>query len=103
MILQLCLTFQDGEFVWTEYEQGLILGSFFWGYVLTNMLGGRLGEVFGGKLVFGFGVLVTAILTLLTPVVARVSTPLLIALRVVEGLGEVRKLLLLHCVIYSYM
>ncbi|XP_042865549.1 putative inorganic phosphate cotransporter [Penaeus japonicus] len=79
---------QDGEFVWTEYEQGLILGSFFWGYVLTNMLGGRLGEVFGGKLVFGFGVLVTAILTLLTPVVARVSTPLLIALRVVEGLGE---------------
>lgn len=92
MKLKPCHSFQDGEFVWTEYEQGLILGSFFWGYVLTNMLGGRLGEVIGGKLVFGFGVLVTAVLTLLTPVVAQASTPLLIALRVVEGLGEVSEL-----------
>nr|XP_053629149.1 sialin-like [Cherax quadricarinatus] len=79
---------EDGEFAWDEYEQGLILGSFFWGYVLTNMIGGRLGELIGGKVVFGVGVLVTSILTLVTPVVAHTSTPLLIALRVVEGLGE---------------
>ncbi|KAK7082383.1 hypothetical protein SK128_002997 [Halocaridina rubra] len=80
---------QDGEFIWNEKEQGLILGSFFWGYVMTNMLGGRLGELIGGKIVYGIGVLVTSILTLLTPVVANTKiTPLLIALRVVEGLGE---------------
>lgn len=65
------------------------MGSFFWGYIVTNIIGGRLGEVIGGKLVFGVGVLVTSVLTILTPVVARISTPLLIALRVVEGLGEV--------------
>ncbi|XP_069162723.1 sialin isoform X3 [Procambarus clarkii] len=79
---------EDGEFIWNEYEQGMILGSFFWGYILTNILGGRLGELIGGKIVFGVGVLITSVLTILTPVVARTSTPLLIALRVVEGLGE---------------
>lgn len=80
---------QDGKFVWDEKEQGLILGSFFWGYILTNMLGGRLGELIGGKIVFAVGVLVTSILTLLTPVVANMDIPaLFIALRVVEGLGE---------------
>ncbi|XP_045101821.1 putative inorganic phosphate cotransporter isoform X2 [Portunus trituberculatus] len=79
---------QDGEFAWDENEQALILGAFFWGYVITNPLGGRLGEVVGGKVVFCVGVLVTAVLTLLTPVVARTSTTLFIALRVIEGLGE---------------
>ncbi|XP_068248075.1 putative inorganic phosphate cotransporter [Palaemon carinicauda] len=80
---------EDGEFVWDEGEQGLILGSFFYGYVLTNFLGGRLGELIGGKIVFAVGVLVTSILTLLTPVVAYTNiTPLIVALRVLEGLGE---------------
>ncbi|XP_042238110.1 sialin-like isoform X2 [Homarus americanus] len=79
---------KDGEFPWGETEQGLILGAFFYGYVLTNMLGGRLGELVGGKIVFGIGVLVTSIMTIFTPVVARASTPLFIALRVIEGLGE---------------
>lgn len=79
---------EDGEFTWDENEQALILGAFFWGYIITNPIGGRLGEVVGGKVVFCVGVLVTSVLTLVTPVVARTSTPLLIALRVVEGLGE---------------
>lgn len=80
---------KDGEFVWDESEQGLILGSFFYGYVLTNFLGGRLGELIGGKIVFAVGVLVTSILTLLTPVVAYTNiTPLIVALRILEGLGE---------------
>ncbi|KAK7082379.1 hypothetical protein SK128_002993 [Halocaridina rubra] len=80
---------QDGDFVWNEYEQGLILGSFYWGYVMTNMLGGRLAEIIGGKIVYGGGVFVTSALTLLIPVVANTKiTSLLIVLRVVQGLGE---------------
>ncbi|KAK7082382.1 hypothetical protein SK128_002996 [Halocaridina rubra] len=80
---------QDGEFVWNEYEQGLILGSFYWGYAMTNMLGGRLGDSFGGKIVYGGGVFVTSALTLLIPVIANTKIiSLLIVLRVVQGLGE---------------
>ncbi len=38
---------------------------------------------------FGIGMLVTAVFTVLTPIVARYSVNLFIALRVIEGIGEV--------------
>ena len=39
---------------------------------------------------FGVGTFVTAILTILTPVAANAGTGVLIAVRVLEGIGEVR-------------
>lgn len=81
--------FQSGEFNWGSELQGYVLGSFFYGYIITQIPGGYLAEKFGAKYLFGFGVLCTAILTLITPVVARLSVGLLIAVRVMEGLGEV--------------
>ena len=80
---------QEGEFAWNEALQGTILGSFFWGYILTNLVGGRLAEVFGGRVVMGTGVLLTALLTVLSPVVARWNTTAFIVLRVLEGMTEV--------------
>lgn len=80
---------QNGEFNWDEQTQGIVLGAFFYGYVLTQVPGGRLAELFGGKLVYGIGVLITAIFTLLTPIAARINFPLFIAVRVLEGMGEV--------------
>ena len=80
---------QEGEFSWDKDLQGLILGSFFYGYICTQIPGGWLAEKFGGKWLFGLGVLGTAILTLLTPVAARLSVGTLLAVRVVEGIGEV--------------
>jgi len=72
---------------------GNILASFFYGYICTQVIGGWLAARFGGKWVYGVGVTVTTLLTLLTPLAASVSktttTPLII-LRIVEGLGEVR-------------
>ena len=48
-----------------------------------------MAEKYGGKWLFGIGVLVTAILTLLTPVAANAGVSAFIAVRVLEGLGEV--------------
>lgn len=79
---------QDPVFNWNEQQQGNILGSFFYGYVLTQLPGGRLAELVGGKWLFGVGILVTAVFTLLTPVAASTSIWLLYAVRVIEGLGE---------------
>ena len=79
---------KDGPFAWTEYDQGVILGMFFWGYVVSQLPGGRLAELFGGKWLFGSGVLVTAIFTLLTPLAASTSVYLLYTVRIIEGLGE---------------
>ncbi|XP_028173532.1 putative inorganic phosphate cotransporter [Ostrinia nubilalis] len=79
---------KTGDFDWTTEQQSLILSSFFFGYVLTQIPGGRIAEIFGGKLVYGVGVLLTAIFTILSPVAAFVDFKLFIVVRVLEGLGE---------------
>ena len=48
-----------------------------------------MAEIFGGRLIMGLGVLITALLTILSPVVARWDTTAFIVLRVLEGLAEV--------------
>ncbi|KAF7278773.1 major facilitator superfamily transporter 10 [Rhynchophorus ferrugineus] len=77
-----------GEFKWDEKTQGIVLGSFFYGYVLTQVPGGRLAELFGGKLIYGIGVLITAVFTILSPIAARINFPLFIIVRIIEGMGE---------------
>ena len=69
---------------------GILLSSFFYGYLGTQVLGGWLAKRFGGKWVLAIGVLVTSILTMLTPIAAKTSFYLLLAVRVFEGLAEVR-------------
>lgn len=38
---------------------------------------------------FGIGIFLTAVLTLLTPIAARIGPAYIIAVRVLEGIGEV--------------
>ncbi|XP_007910508.2 sialin [Callorhinchus milii] len=73
---------------WTSDAQGWILGAFFYGYIVTQIPGGYLALRFGGKLLLGFGIMGTAVFTLLTPLSADLGYKHLIALRVLEGLGE---------------
>lgn len=77
-----------GEFNWDNSQKGYILSSFFYGYLLTNLPGGWLASHYGGKWVLGWGVLLTSIFTLLTPMAARWSIEALIACRVVIGIAE---------------
>lgn len=76
------------EFNWDTKLQGIVLGSFFGGYITTQIPGGYLSSKYGGKSLFGGGVLFSSILTLLTPVATRTSVFLLIALRVLEGISQ---------------
>lgn len=79
---------REGDFAWDEAKQGIVLGSFFYGYVLTQVPGGRMAELMGGKRIYGYGVLITVIFTFLTPIAAYVGFPLLVLVRVLEGMGE---------------
>lgn len=81
---------QEGEFDWDEQTQGLVLGAFYYGYTLTNLVGGRASEHFGGRLVFGLGAATSSFISLLSPLCARTSTGLFIASRVLMGLSQVR-------------
>ncbi|XP_078595071.1 sialin-like [Branchiostoma floridae x Branchiostoma japonicum] len=66
-------TAKQGEFDWDETQKGRILSAFFYGYVFMQVPGGYLETKFGGKKVYGISMLIGAILTLLTPVAARVD------------------------------
>lgn len=79
---------KNGQFNWDEETQSTVLGAFFYGYVLTQLPGGRLAELVGGKWIFGIGILVTSVFTVLMPIAAKIDFRLLIATRVIEGLGE---------------
>ena len=72
---------------------GWILSSFFFGYIITQIPGGWLAARFSGRWIFGVGIVMTAILTLLTPVAADFNVWALIAVRAAEGFFEVGGLL----------
>lgn len=76
---------QQTKFQWDEYMQNMILGSFFWGYICTELPGGRLAEIIGGRRVFGASMLVASVVTLLTPPAAYLSHVAVIVLRVILG------------------
>lgn len=55
------------KFYWSQELQGLILSSFYWGYILTHIPGGVLSAKIGGKYTLLFGVAIATIFTLFTP------------------------------------
>lgn len=76
------------DFTWDPQTQGFILGSFFYGYIFTQIPGGFLATKFGGKRIFLIGIAATSLLTLFTPFLTRTGTGFLISTRILEGLFE---------------
>ncbi|CAL9007195.1 unnamed protein product [Prunus brigantina] len=76
------------EFNWDSATVGLIQSSFFWGYLLTQILGGIWADKIGGKRVLGFGVIWWSVATVLTPIAAKISLPFLLIMRAFMGIGE---------------
>jgi ACS family sodium-dependent inorganic phosphate cotransporter len=76
------------ELGWTESVKGLVLSSFFVGYLLLQVASGSLANRYGGRRVLGVAVVWWSLFTLLTPVAARISLPVLLAARIALGIGE---------------
>ncbi|XP_068431836.1 sialin-like [Clinocottus analis] len=76
------------QYPWDSETQGWLLSAFFFGYLFTQIPGGYLSGRYGGCIFLGLGVLVTAVLTMFTPLAARMGPSWLFALRVTEGLME---------------
>lgn len=73
------------KFAWTEQDKQMILGSFFWGYILTELPGGRLAEMVGGHRVFGHSMLWASVLTLIIPFAANMGLTAMVIIRVLLG------------------
>jgi ACS family sodium-dependent inorganic phosphate cotransporter len=76
------------ELGWDPATQGVVLSAFFAGYLATQILGGRLSDRFGGKIVLGLGVLFWSAFTMITPLAAFAGFTALLLARVGMGLGE---------------
>ena len=89
MILKGITLFQThGEFNWDSQMQGIVLSSFYYGYLVTQVPGGALAERYGGKRIFLVSLFLSALFTCLGPVAARVSPILLCVVRACQGLAE---------------
>ncbi|GFW06652.1 sialin [Trichonephila clavipes] len=64
------------------------MSSFFYAYFVTVLTGGYIAKKFGAKRVFGGGVLLTSVLTLLTPAAVRWGTIPFIVARALEGIEQ---------------
>ncbi|KAG5678082.1 hypothetical protein PVAND_007784 [Polypedilum vanderplanki] len=79
---------KEQYFDWDSQQKGLVLSSFFYGYITTQFIGGLVAAKIGGNRIFGIGIGATAILTLLTPLAAKTNFYLLLAVRIIEGVFE---------------
>ena len=52
---------------WDLETRGIVLSSFAAGYITLQIIGGRLADRFGGKVVLAFGVVLWSLFTMFTP------------------------------------
>jgi ACS family sodium-dependent inorganic phosphate cotransporter len=76
------------QYGWSETQKGLVLSSFYVGYIALMLASGALANRYGGKIVLGAAVVWWSLSTMLTPAAAAVSLPLLVVARIALGLGE---------------
>ncbi|KAL0020084.1 hypothetical protein WJX79_009250 [Trebouxia sp. C0005] len=76
------------QYGWDTATIGIVQSSFFWGYLLTQVLGGVWADKFGGKRVLSFGVIWWSMATALTPLAASLGLPVLLVMRACMGVGE---------------
>jgi len=75
-----------GEFAWDQWTKGLVLSAFSYGYVTTQILGGRMTELYGIKRVYGLCMMLCGILTAISPPVAKLGgVYAFMALRALQG------------------
>lgn len=75
-------------FDWSESLVGVILGAFYYGYILTMAYGGQLADLVGTKLLVAISMTACALGTLAIPISAQLHPSLVITVRIVTGLAQ---------------
>uniref|UniRef100_A0AC11B0I5 Solute carrier family 17 member 8 n=1 Tax=Ovis aries TaxID=9940 RepID=A0AC11B0I5_SHEEP len=79
---------QTAQFNWDPETVGLIHGSFFWGYIVTQIPGGFISNKFAANRVFGAAIFLTSTLNMLIPSAARAHYGCVMCVRILQGLVE---------------
>uniref|UniRef100_A0A182P1M3 Major facilitator superfamily (MFS) profile domain-containing protein n=1 Tax=Anopheles epiroticus TaxID=199890 RepID=A0A182P1M3_9DIPT len=77
---------------WSKTDSGTVLSSFFWGYTLTQVLGGYLSDKFGGQKVILLAAIGWSLITFWMPNIITSSTlfasysiPFIVTVRIING------------------
>ncbi|XP_070264042.1 vesicular glutamate transporter 3 isoform X2 [Myotis yumanensis] len=79
---------QIAQFNWDPETVGFIHGSFFWGYIVTQIPGGFISNKFAANRVFGAAIFLTSTLNMFIPSAARVHYGCVMCVRILQGLVE---------------
>ncbi|PHR20235.1 MAG: hypothetical protein COA41_05755 [Sphingopyxis sp.] len=88
VLISLAAIEMKDELGWSDTDKGLVLSSFFIGYLIMQILGGILANRFGGRNVLFWAVMIWSAFTVLTPPAAQLSFSTLIFTRFMVGFGE---------------
>ncbi|XP_050292841.1 sialin [Anthonomus grandis grandis] len=77
-----------GTLEWSTRIQSFVLASFYWAYIVSQVVGGLATQKLGTKRVFGYAQLATALSSLSIPMAAETHYGLVIALRCIQGFAS---------------
>jgi len=83
------LVIQIVTFDWSAETRSLVLGSFYYGYAVSQLPGGLLSTYWKPQHVFGLTVSVSGLLCVLMPFMAQCNVNLLITARFLMGFVQV--------------
>lgn len=81
-------TQESAGFQWDDQKQAIVLGAFFYGYVVTQIPFGIATEHFGTKWVFGSSILISSVLSLIGPIAAHWGFVPFLLSRLGQGLAQ---------------
>ena len=79
------LYLQEGPYRWTKNIQGIVLGGYFWGYLITEIPGGYLAVRYGARFIFGIAMIISGLVTVLIPWAASMHWGVLWFFRFIVG------------------
>ncbi|KAG8326864.1 hypothetical protein J6590_032697 [Homalodisca vitripennis] len=68
--------------------QHSVIKSFYVGYLIAHLPAGMISDTIGGKHVYGGGILLSAVISLITPFLAHLSPYTLMGGRLIQGFGQ---------------
>ncbi len=68
--------------------QGIILGAYYWGFVITQIPAGYLAGRFGARFIFGGAIFISSLVTMFMPMAANVHWIVLSILQIIVGLAH---------------
>ncbi|XP_030569770.1 putative inorganic phosphate cotransporter [Drosophila novamexicana] len=79
----------EGTYEWSEELQGVVLGSFYVGYLAAHLPGGILADKFGAKWILAICVLISGLSTALSPLALEYGAEWgLMAIRIIMGAAQ---------------